>query len=422
MYGTPDDRFLREVVLQEGWGLTLHNGKARDVVFTVYEDLSRADAIVAFPNAHPFQLVMLLAEAEVGHPLITQNMPSDGSPVKEFETKPIVFMGKPEEWEPFQKIFSEMKEQGLIRDGFDRLAHYADTPEEVRRVIKEGLPEEIPSTRLHYYLHTKKEADLGLDLKEDVRPPSDITVACFGSASTRDSAHLERTERAAKVLARSGYNILHGGGTGGVMHQLSESGAKYKAYVIGVTVDSSGAPKIFFEKSDGNARPELVDEQIASKDMLHRIESYAGNSNAFLSLDGGIGSLEEVLVVAELLSKDHPVMKYLDQKGEWVKKPLIVLNEGGIYTPFLEYAARSDFSYLADHIQIAQSTKELEEMVTSHFREHPPASRERNREFRELYREVDLPMAPVTRVVTLPSVDSLGAEQPNPREVQERAR
>ena len=205
-YGSPPSaRFYAEVIEPGGWGFVQDNGRARDAVFTVYENLARADALIAFPDAHPLHLVTLLAEAEVGHPLIVQSRARGGL---DFRPKPIVFLGAEEDWRPFRGIFGEMKAQGLIREGFDRLAHYESSPAAARRWIEEHLPAQIPTTRIEYYLHVRKRADLVHEARDDVRPPSAVTISCFGSASTSNSAHLDSADQAARMAARNDWNIL----------------------------------------------------------------------------------------------------------------------------------------------------------------------------------------------------------------------
>lgn len=414
-YGSsPDQNLLNRIQADPTWGFVMDNGRARDVVFTIYENLARADAIIALPSAHPVHLVSLIAEAEVGHPLIVQDPAAPGHP----EPKPIIFCGSTEQWKGFKELFAPMRREGLLREGFDRTVHYAATTDQALTKIESLLPSAIQSTRIHYYLHSKKSADLEVDLKSNVRPPSDITVACFGSASTKNPAHLERTDLVARFLAKSNYNILHGGGTSGVMGQLSTSAAKYKAFVLGVTVHSSGAPKIFFERADGNNRPEDVDLQIASKDMLHRIETYAGHSHAFVALDGGIGTIQEILVIAELLAQSHPVMHYEDSRGAVVKKPLFLLNEAKIYDGLLSYLTAQGFGHLTPHIRIVETRRELEQGLEAHFREHRPRGYdiEQNHRFRERYGNLPAPMTP-TRfpdLSTLIAAPAAGRDLPVP--------
>ncbi len=381
-YGTPKTAAFFRKVAASGWGLVLDNGSARDVVFTMYENFARADALVLFPNAHPAHLVSVIAEAEVGHPLILQQEPGSSAALA---VKPIIFFGGRKEWAAFRSVFDRMQAEGLLRDSFDRAVTYCSTWEGEQSVIEERLPSTIPSTRIHYYIHTRKQADLAVDERMDVRPPSEVTVACFGSASTKNERHLERTGRVACMLARNNWNILHGGGTAGVMGQLSRSGAQYKAYVTGVTVHASGAPKISFERANGDRRPDDIDQQIASKDMLHRIETYAGHSQAFVSLDGGIGSVQEILIVAELLTKQHPAVTYISDAGKRTPKPLLVLNESGCYSPFFDYLRARGLSGLVSVIQEVKTVVELEAVLSSHFRLNPPQPLQQKRPFRELY-------------------------------------
>ncbi len=397
LYGTPKDpSFYEEILNSENWGIVSDNGHARDVVFTIYENFGRADAIVAFPNAHPVHLLTLLAEAEVGHPLILQSQAEIITSDADIERKPIIFYGTHEEWQSFRNQLAEMEAQGLTRQSFDRHVHYCHSPADLENYLHEHLPHEIPSTRLHYYAHTKKRSDLSLDVAEDVRPPADITISFFGSASTKAEKHIQQASKAARMCARKNWNILHGGGGGGVMKELSVSGSRAKAYVLGISVDGSGAPVITFERELGTGRPEDIDHFVESKDMLHRIETYAGHSEAFVSLDGGIGSLQEVYVIAELLSKNHPVVTYQTAEGGRAPKPLFLVNESGIYTPVLEYLSERGLKHIRDQIQVVDSIEELQRGLERAFEQAPPLARDiRDKgRFRDRYFEVEHPTTP----------------------------
>lgn len=395
VYGTPADHsFFAEFVERLRWGVALDNGRARDPIFTIYENLARADAILCLPNAHPLHLVTVMAEAEVGHPLIAAGLPAEPG---KFPAKPIVFWGDEASWRPFREVFSRMRAQGLTREIFDRLVYYTADIADARDFIAAHLPTEIPSTRLAYYVHAKRDADLEKGMRDDVRPPSGVTVACFGSASTTNPEHLRRAEAVARALVRRDFNILHGGGVHGVMAELTRVGNRLKGFVKGVTVHAIGAPKIFFERAAGGGAAEEVDLHIASKDMLHRIESYAGNSEAFVALDGGIGSVQEVLVIADLRAQRHPVVMFETVDRRRVAKPLWLLNESAIYTPLIEYLEARALSRLRDEIQTAASVAELETGLGEFFAAHKPIPVSPNDAlaFRSKYKEVPQPTEPL---------------------------
>jgi predicted Rossmann-fold nucleotide-binding protein len=216
------------------------------------------------------------------------------------------------------------------------------------------------------------------------------------------------------MFARNGFNALHGGGDHGVMGQLTESATVYGTYVKGVTVHSSGAPKIYFERAAGDAHPHEIDLHIASKDMIHRMESYAGHSEAFVALDGGLGTIQEVLVLADLIARGHPVTRYQGADGQGHTKPLFLLNESGIYTPILNYLQNQPgCEHLLKVIQVVNSVAELEQGLVEHFRLHPPRSRTvaERQAFRDEYEQTP---RPGTSLPPMPRLD--GAFPPSPRD------
>ncbi len=395
IYGMPK-KFDKFISLSKDLdvGLILDNGLARDPIFTFAENLSRADAIIAYPNAHPLHLVSLIAEAEVGHPLL-QRYPSTLVKNKDsIITKPVVFFGSKKEWKPFQEQFESMRAEGLIRSGFDRTVHYESRFKKVIEYFAKELTDQIPATRLHYYQHSMKPADIIAQGKNSSLEQSPITISFFGSASSESALHLARADAAARMCARNNWNILHGGGDAGVMGQLTRSGKQYDAYVCGVSVDFSGAPKIHFERKDNSSSFSDHDYFIASKDMLHRIETYAGHSEAFVSLDGGIGSLQEILVISELLASLHPAVYYKTINGDSVAKPLYVVNESKIYDSVFTYLHSLKLSRLTNNIIEVSSIEELHRSAKEFFAKHPPLEKDANRkrDFRDRYLEQELPL------------------------------
>ena len=436
IYGMPKDPDgLLQSLTEKGIGIVIDNGHARDKIFTIYENLSRADLIIAYPNANPVHLKTLIAEGEVGHPLIVQEKTDIADGERHYNLKPIIFFGTDEEWQPFKDQFNGMRRAGLLRDGFDRVAHYTDSFQGVLDHVDERLVRSIDATRTKYWLHTKTPSDIDIEAKPNTRPPSDFTVSFFGSASIKhpddidpsdekaialSKAAYDRADSHALMCAKNNWNILHGGGNGGMMGQLSKSGNDYKAFVFGISVHMSGAPKIFFEKDPGANVLDDHDYFVNSKDMIHRIETYCLHSEAFCALDGGIGTLQEVLVIAELLSTQHPAVMNMREDGTLVPKPLFVQNEGRIFTEAIEYLEARGLTDLKDQIIVANSTREVDQHLQAYQREHGPFVRGEERESLrdQIYRNIEIPQFDLTD--QLPRlIDELRTPQLPPEASQE---
>jgi uncharacterized protein (TIGR00730 family) len=149
-----------------------------------------------------------------------------------------------------------------------------------------------------------------------------VVVFC-GSADGHDPLIREQAKIVGTRLAKSGYGVIYGGGTSGLMGIVAEAALRGGAKVKGII------PKIF-QKSGSKEQGSLAgaDEHIV-EDMMVRKGQMLIDSDAGIALPGGLGSLDEIyeMAVAEYLrtfaAPNTPI------------KPLIVINFEGYYDPLI---------------------------------------------------------------------------------------
>ena len=359
------------------------SGGARDPIFSFQTEVSCAHAVIALPSAHPFTLMTVIEEAAVQHPFLFNR---DAQNINERKQKPIVFLGEEKSWRSFHESFREMKQQGLMRDSFD-VVRFIEHPREAKEYIQAGLPQHLEFDRSEQFYHSRLPNVLFREINAADRVKQrDGTIAFYGSASSNAPQHLERAERAVEMCQHLGMNVLHGGGISSVMGQLSKSAQERSLYVVGVSVDGIGAPGIVGKELGGKIqRPENVSEYIACKSMIHRIEEYHNRVNANIALDGGIGSTQEVLMTATLMSIGHSAVSNKDRHGAQVLKPLYLVNEGGIWSGFEKYLRDRDLGVLLEQMQIVPNMDRLEISLGEHFRQHPPVAISPRLDLRDSY-------------------------------------
>jgi uncharacterized protein (TIGR00730 family) len=116
-------------------------------------------------------------------------------------------------------------------------------------------------------------------------------IAVYGSSSiTQDSVTAKAAEKMGKRLVEAGYSISNGGYMG-VMEAASRGAKEANGEVIGVTCRS-------FSKRSPN--PYLTKE-IDTADLPERISTLMNISDGYIVLDGGIGTLAELLLAWNLL-------------------------------------------------------------------------------------------------------------------------
>ncbi len=147
-----------------------------------------------------------------------------------------------------------------------------------------------------------------------------MNICIFGASSNRlDSVYFEAAEQLGRCIAASGDVLVFGGGASGLMGACARGAKERGGKVIGI------APKLFDEPgfllSD-------CDDFIMTSTMAERKETMLKQSDAFIALPGGIGTMDEFFETITL-----------KQLG-LAKGPLVLLNTGNFYDPLAVFLAR----------------------------------------------------------------------------------
>lgn len=153
----------------------------------------------------------------------------------------------------------------------------------------------------------------GGDGKENRNITMHISVFC-GASLPHSEQITEAARQLGRAIARGGHTLLYGGSNLGLMGATSGAALQEGGRVVGVI------PTFF---SDDIIHSQPVSELVRVRTLAERKEYLIAHSDAFVALPGGIGTLDEVLEVM--------VANQLHHLG----KPMILLNLGGYYNPFL---------------------------------------------------------------------------------------
>lgn len=140
-----------------------------------------------------------------------------------------------------------------------------------------------------------------------------ISVFC-GASLPHSEQITEAARQLGRVIARGGHTLLYGGSNLGLMGATSGAALQEGGRVVGVI------PTFF---SDDIIHSQPVSELVRVRTLAERKEYLIAHSDAFVALPGGIGTLDEVLEVMVANQLHH------------LDKPMILLNHGGYYNPFL---------------------------------------------------------------------------------------
>lgn len=143
-----------------------------------------------------------------------------------------------------------------------------------------------------------------------------ICVYC-GSQPGKDRAHMQAAAILGEAMGAEGIKLIYGGGAKGVMGAVADSVLAAGGTVTGII------PAFLIAKEASQQAMTRLSETIVTRDMHERKHAMFEQSDAFVALPGGIGTLEELI----------EVMTWA-QLGQH-EKPILLANIGGFWDPLL---------------------------------------------------------------------------------------
>ena len=140
-------------------------------------------------------------------------------------------------------------------------------------------------------------------------------ICVYSSSSDAVPNHFfDTAEDLGKAIAKSGFNMVYGGGAIGLMGASARAVQKHGGKVTGIIPKFLNLPGVVYEQSD---------ELVLTNNMHERKSIMANRADAFIALPGGFGTLEETL---EMIT--------LKQLGQHTK-PIVMIDTAGFYQPLI---------------------------------------------------------------------------------------
>ena len=146
-------------------------------------------------------------------------------------------------------------------------------------------------------------------------------LLCVYCASSRDldPKYYAAGEAIGRGLAERGWGLVYGGGNAGTMGAVARATKAAGGRVVGIIPEFMKDRELAFYESD---------ELVTVESMRDRKRMMAERADAFLTLPGGIGTLEEI---SEIMVERGLAMH---------AKPLVLLNQEGYYDGLLAFLER----------------------------------------------------------------------------------
>jgi uncharacterized protein (TIGR00730 family) len=187
-----------------------------------------------------------------------------------------------------------------------------------------------------------------------------ICVYC-GSADGKDPTYAAAAEKLGAMIAGHGHRLVYGGGNYGLMGRVARATKAAGGHVTGII------PEFLITKEKLKADN---DEVVLVQNMHERKMQMFERSDAFVTLPGGIGTLEELV--------EQMTWAQLGRH----KKPIVLADINGFWRPFRSLIAHMrDEGFIRAGLEVSTLTAEriedvipiIEDAIARHGRQPGPA-------------------------------------------------
>ncbi len=169
-----------------------------------------------------------------------------------------------------------------------------------------------------------------------------LCIFC-GSAAGHNPKYVELGHAIGELLVKNNIGLVYGGASIGLMGAIADSVLKNKGTVIGVIPQSL----VDYEVAhSGLSELHIVDNMHQRKKLMY------DNADAFLSLPGGMGTLDEMFEVLTWAQLNYH------------QKPSYIFNFEGFYDSLLSYLRHSNEEGFikGEHLNLLRELKTLGEL------------------------------------------------------------
>lgn len=170
--------------------------------------------------------------------------------------------------------------------------------------------------------------------------PKLLCVYC-SSSRVLDPKYYAAAEALGCGMVERGWGLVYGGGHSGLMGSVARSVKKQGGYVVGVIPEFMKSRELAYHEAD---------ELLTVSTMRERKQVMEERADGFVTLPGGIGTLEELCEIMTL--------RYLNR----LPKPVVLVNQDGFYDDLLRFFDRmvrekfkspglSDLFTVADNVE-----------------------------------------------------------------------
>lgn len=270
--------------------------------------------------------------------------------------KPIVLINHNDCYEPFRELIDHMHKLGTITHKLDNI-HFVNNIGEGIKVLQQAHHEK--AVYAPHKTHVHKSIQISLDKDPDLVRKPNFNVCVFCSASTKNPDLIAIAKKIGADIAAEDWGIISGLGATGMMGAVVEGAAEViKAQGKG-WIGGSNLSRII--KMEG--LPSYYDKIWLADDIYKRMEVMVENSQAFVIMPGGMGTVQELMALLLLKHADNQRKPNLMHDKKFGNKPIILVNhelkngQGEFWAPLVKMANQFGFN---DDIIVVDSVEEAQ--------------------------------------------------------------
>jgi len=140
----------------------------------------------------------------------------------------------------------------------------------------------------------------------------------WGSSPGRSEKYVQAGQLLGRSIAQAGLRLIYGGGTKGIMGAVADGAIRAGGKVTGII------PRFLITKEATESALDRLDQLIVTQNMHERKHKMFEESDAFVALPGGIGTVEEIVEIMTWAQLGHH------------RKPIVFANVDGFWNPMLD--------------------------------------------------------------------------------------
>lgn len=283
---------LLYLLFAAGWDIYNSNGDQRITLSNVEKKIVESDAFVFTPGAtleDMFKAVSIF----VGYQTLDRNLAG----------KPTIILNGDASWDPFFSVLGHLRKVGTIKQNHADYLLTAASPEDVLNVLELAEAQGLPDAGRH------KLEESSVTVADIPLPEDYLGSACvFCSASLEDPHYLADGKAVGRMLAENKIGCVSGAGRSGIMGAVAKGSVEAGGWTAG-----SNVPHII----ELEGLPDGLSSFWLRPDIYTRMEVMIENSDAFIIMPGGAGTVQELLALMIFKHQRHPHM---------VGKPVVIYN------------------------------------------------------------------------------------------------